>query len=225
MATKNFAGAILLASLSLCVAAAPPAATGAKKPYHVPAHAKKSKTAKKDHRVAKVVKTTIRHSSKATSVARTRPAHAGTATASLGANRANLSGASRLTADFRQQKGRLSWPLSGTVSMPFGPQEYIKGVIHNNQGATIDCAEGTVVKAVYAGEVTAVMDIDGAWCVILKHGSYYTAYSNLASTNVSQGDQVGTGESLGRIGEAAQLEFMLSDGDGRFYDPEVWLKK
>jgi septal ring factor EnvC (AmiA/AmiB activator) len=109
--------------------------------------------------------------------------------------------------------------------MSFGPHEYIPGIIHNNQSATIDCAEGSVVKAVYAGEVTAVMDIGGVKCVILRHGGYYTAYSNLATTAVAQGDQVQAGEPLGSVGEIGQLEFMLSDESGRFYDPEVWLKR
>jgi len=203
MFKKIVAGVILLVSFDLCVAAAPAAERGAKKPSHLVKH----NSRQKNHRLARTVKAGIHHHKAAPGVARLRSAHSG------------------LSDDFRRQKGHLDWPLPGTVSMSFGPHKYIHGIVHNNQGATIDCAEGAVVRAVYTGEVTAVTDIAGVWCVILKHGSYYTAYSNLATTTVAQGDQVQAGDSLGRIGDIAQLEFMLSDEDGKFYDPEVWLRK
>ena len=227
---KILSGVILLTSLSLCVAAAPAAGLGAKKPYRSVKHA----SHQKDHRLVRVVKTSIRYRPVASGVGRSKVAHprvGGAVTGSgtgggigVGTGAGVVNGAGR-SDEFRRQKGHLDWPLSGTVSMAFGPHEYIKGIIHDNQSATIDCAEGSVVRAVYAGEVTAVMDIQGVWCVILKHGSYYTAYSNLATTTVAQGDQVQAGESLGQVGNIGQLEFMLADEGGRFYDPEVWLKR
>lgn len=219
MIKKIFTGAILLTSLSFCVAAGPTTERGAspatelnaKRPYRPAKHTVRQK----DHRLARaVVKAGIRNRQGTSGVVRLRTAHAkaeGTGAVAAG----GMGG----------QKGHLAWPLSGTVSMAFGPHEYIHGIIHDNQSATIDCAEGSVVKAVYAGEVTAISNIAGVWCVILKHGSYYTAYSNLATTTVAQGDHVQAGESLGCIGGIAQLEFMLADEHGRFYDPEVWLKR
>ncbi|MBS1603465.1 MAG: peptidoglycan DD-metalloendopeptidase family protein [Bacteroidetes bacterium] len=210
---KIFAGATLLTFLSLCVVAAPAAGLGAKKkPYRSARHAGAARH--KDHRLAGLIKTNIRHRPHASGRNSWTPAHPGTVITPAG-----------LSDDFRRQKGHLAWPLEGTVAMSFGPHEYIKGVIHDNQGATIDCAEGAVARAVYAGEVTAVMNIGDVWCVILRHGRYYTAYSNLAKTMVVQGDQVQAGDSLGRVGDVDQLEFMLSDEEGRFYDPEVWLKR
>jgi septal ring factor EnvC (AmiA/AmiB activator) len=215
MFKKIIAGVILLVSLDFCVAAAPAADYGAKKPSRLVKHTSRQK----NHRLARAVKAGVRHRAAAASIARLRPAHSGAA-ASI-----TTAAHSALSDEFRRQKGHLAWPLAGTISMSFGPHKYINDIIHNNQGVTIDCAEGAVVRAVYTGEVTAVLDIAGVWCVILKHGSYYTAYSNLVTTSVVQGDQVQPGDSLGRVGDIAQLEFMLSDEDGRFYDPGVWLRK
>jgi septal ring factor EnvC (AmiA/AmiB activator) len=62
-----------------------------------------------------------------------------------------------LSGNFEKDKGRLPWPLnSGNISMRFGPHEYIKGVVHNNQGITIESAPGNSVMAVSDGVVQGV---------------------------------------------------------------------
>ena len=130
-----------------------------------------------------------------------------------------------LTGSFEKFKGRLPWPVSGTVSMQYGPHEYIKGIIHNNAGVTIDVTAGAAVKAVFEGEVQSVMNIGDVQAVMIRHGKYFTTYSNLSTVSVTKGEHVGTGQILGRVGEIAQLEFVLSDDKNRNLDPERWLKR
>jgi murein DD-endopeptidase MepM/ murein hydrolase activator NlpD len=97
--------------------------------------------------------------------------------------------------------------------------------MHNNQGVTIDCAAGTPVKAVFSGEVQSVFSVGDVQAVMIRHGKYFTTYSNLGSVTVSKGEQVRTGQVIGRIGSDAQLEFVLSDEKNRTYDPEGWLRR
>jgi murein hydrolase activator len=130
-----------------------------------------------------------------------------------------------LTGNFEKYKGRLPWPVSGTVSMQYGPHEYIKGIIHNNAGVTIDVTAGAAVKAVFEGEVQSVMNIGDVQAVMIRHGKYFTTYSNLSTVSVTKGEHVNTGQILGRVGEIAQLEFVLSDDRNRNLDPERWLKR
>lgn len=130
-----------------------------------------------------------------------------------------------LTGNFEKYKGRLPWPVSGTVSMQYGPHEYIKGIIHNNAGVTIDVTAGAAVKAVFEGEVQSVMNIGDVQAVMIRHGKYFTTYSNLSTVSVTKGEHVSTGQILGRVGEIAQLEFVLSDDKNRNLDPERWLKR
>ena len=130
-----------------------------------------------------------------------------------------------LTGNFEKYKGHLPWPVSGTVSMVFGPHEYIKGIIHNNAGITIDVTAGAAVKAVFEGEVQAIMNIGDVQAVMIRHGKYFTTYSNLSTVSVTKGEHVGTGQILGRVGEIAQLEFLLSNDRGTNLDPERWLKR
>jgi len=130
-----------------------------------------------------------------------------------------------LSGNFEKNKGHLPWPVSGTVSMAFGPHEYIKGIIHNNQGVTIDVNAGTAVKAVFEGVVSSVFNVGDVNAVIIRHGKYFTTYSNLSAVSVNKGEQVRTGQIIGRVGDIGQLEFVLSDEKDHMFDPEKWLMR
>jgi septal ring factor EnvC (AmiA/AmiB activator) len=130
-----------------------------------------------------------------------------------------------LTGGFEKNKGQLPWPVSGTVSMAFGPHEYIKGIMHNNLGVTIDVTAGSAVKAVYEGEVQIVFNVGDVSAVMIRHGKYFTTYSNLSTVSVTKGQQVKTGQIIGRVGDIAQLEFVLSDEKDHRFDPEKWLRR
>ena len=130
-----------------------------------------------------------------------------------------------LSGDFEKNKTHLPWPVTGTISMAFGRHEYIPGVKHNNIGVTIDVAAGAAVKSVFKGEVQSVFSVGDVSAVMIRHGKYFTTYSNLSTVSVAKGDQVTTGQIIGRVGEIGQLEFVLSDENRRNYDPERWLKR
>jgi murein hydrolase activator len=130
-----------------------------------------------------------------------------------------------LSDDFFKNKTHLPWPVTGTISMAFGKHEYIPGVVHDNIGVTIDVAAGAAVKAVFKGEVQSVFSVGDVSAVMIRHGKYFTTYSNLSTVSVNKGDQVTTGQIIGRVGEIGQLEFVLSDENRHNYDPERWLRK
>jgi septal ring factor EnvC (AmiA/AmiB activator) len=130
-----------------------------------------------------------------------------------------------LSDDFFKNKTHLPWPVTGTISMAFGEHEYIPGVKHNNIGVTIDVAAGAAVKAVFKGEVQSVFSIGDVNAVMIRHGKYFTTYSNLSTVSVAKGDQVTTGQIIGRVADIGQLEFVLSDENRRNYDPERWLRR
>lgn len=106
-----------------------------------------------------------------------------------------------LSGKFEANKGRLPWPVDrGVITESFGthPHPVLKGITTNNNGINIATPQGSNVKAIYDGEVTGVISIPGAnMAVILKHGEYLTVYSNLASSSVSKGQKVHTGQAIG----------------------------
>ncbi|HVU97715.1 MAG TPA: peptidoglycan DD-metalloendopeptidase family protein [Puia sp.] len=130
-----------------------------------------------------------------------------------------------LTGDFENNRLRLPWPVSGTISMSFGRHEYIKGIWHDNAGITIDVQPGAAVKSVFKGEVQSVFSVGDVQAVMIRHGRYFTTYSNLSTVSVAKGEPVVTGQIIGRVGEVGQLEFVLSNEKGTNLDPERWLKR
>ncbi len=135
--------------------------------------------------------------------------------------------AAALSTSFLGNRGRLPWPVaSGQVIQGFGKNS-VDGIMMENDGIDIRTSAGATVRAVFEGEVTTVKDIMGTSLVIVKHGEYFTAYSNLKSTSVSVGQKVSTKQSIGTAatdpstGETV-VSFKLYKGQGSV-NPEIWL--
>jgi len=123
-------------------------------------------------------------------------------------------------------KAHLPWPVpSGTVSMRFGLYEVLKGINHNSNGITIETTPGIPVTAVFGGYVQNVFTVADKAVVMIRHGKYFTTYSNLATVSVCKDDPVSTGQILGQVAENGQLDFIISDIKDKYFDPEKWLKK
>ena len=136
-----------------------------------------------------------------------------------------------LSADFASNKGRLPWPARGAVVEPFGQNPhpvYQNVVMPFNNGITMAVAEGTAAKAVFSGTVTRVAVIPGFnQCVLVQHGNYFTLYSKLKSVNVSKGDHVETGQTIGiveTVGGESRLHFELWEGRSP-QNPAQWLAR
>ncbi len=131
-----------------------------------------------------------------------------------------------LSDNFAKNQGHLPWPVeSGNVSMHFGLQNYVGNITYNNQGITIETNAGVSVKAVFEGEVQSVFSVGDVTAVMIRHGKYFTTYSNLESVTVAKGQQVKTGQLLGHVSSIGQLEFVLSDEKDHKFDPERWLRR
>ena len=136
----------------------------------------------------------------------------------------------KLSNEFASNKGRLPWPVDGTVTDTFGERNHpvYKNVkLPFNNGVTVTTAVAAPVKAVFNGEVTQVVVMPGYnKCVLVRHGSYFTFYCRLGTVNVNSGDKVKTGQVLGyvdTIGGETSLHFQLWSGR-QPQNPENWLK-
>lgn len=105
--------------------------------------------------------------------------------------------------EFRNNKGNLPWPVkNGVITGHFGRQQHptIQSVEIVNNGIDIRTDQGAEVRAVFEGTVVGTQFIPGYdYMVILKHGEYYTVYSNLEEVRVKKGDQVATRQSIGKV--------------------------
>jgi septal ring factor EnvC (AmiA/AmiB activator) len=130
---------------------------------------------------------------------------------------------------FESNRGKLPYPVdNGYVAIPFGsytvPGTNIKG---SQDFITIASPVGTNVKAVFEGEVVSVFDVGGMYAVMLKHGKYFTTYSNLASVVVSKGQTIKVGQQIGKVGANlegdGQLDFILTR-EAQMQNPQSWLR-
>ncbi len=137
----------------------------------------------------------------------------------------------KLSADFRQNKGILPWPLErGIISGTFGehPHAVLKNVITKNNGIDLLTDKDAKARAIFSGEVTRVMSIPNYnYVVMVRHGEFLSVYSNLVEVFVQKGDKVNIKQELGRIhtdtkDNKTELHFELWQGK-TLLNPEQWL--
>ena len=135
-----------------------------------------------------------------------------------------------LSNNFAANKGRLPWPVEGSVIESYG--QHYHPVYKNvklpfNNGVTLAVARGTQAKAVFDGTVSQVVVIPGYnQCVLVQHGAYFTFYCKLKSVTVKAGEKVKTGQVLGTvdtIGGEDQFHFQLWK-ERNPQNPENWLR-
>ena len=101
-------------------------------------------------------------------------------------------------------------------------------LIAKNLKPQMDTVIRTAVKAVFDGEVSAVNNIEDMQMVVLKHGGYFSAYSNLSGVNLSRGQVIHTGQVIGRVAVndegVGSIDLIISN-DKSNLNPESWLKR
>jgi len=83
------------------------------------------------------------------------------------------------------------------------------------------------VRAVFSGEVAAVQNFAGSYAVLIRHGEYFTVYSNLRSVNVSRGDKVALKQTIGTVitdpnDGTTEVHFEVRKG-ATAMNPSTWL--
>ena len=136
----------------------------------------------------------------------------------------------KLSSSFAANKGRLPWPVEGTVIESYG--QHYHPVYKNvklpfNNGVTLAVSRGAQAHAVFDGTVAQVVVIPGYnQCVLVQHGSYFTFYCKLKSVTVKAGEKVKTGQALGTVDTLSgedQFHFQLWQ-ERTPQNPENWLR-
>jgi len=137
-----------------------------------------------------------------------------------------------LNTSFQTNKARLPWPVdNGIVTMRFGNNQIENTKLtFDNPGITISTpSAGVPVKAVFDGEVVGVYNLGDGMAVTIRHGKYFTTYSNLSGVSIAKGTAVKTGQQIGRAGKdddgsGGQIDFILMI-ETKNIDPSPWLRR
>ena len=136
-----------------------------------------------------------------------------------------------LTGSFLQNRGRLPWPSTGVVRVPFGDIiNPVHGTKTPNPGLVIDTEPSAAVKSVFDGRVISVDIIpDFGTYVVIEHGDYHSVYSNFSMLYVGKNETVKSGQIIGRSGTEAEPKgagvFFALFKEGKPFDPRPWLTK
>lgn len=125
-----------------------------------------------------------------------------------------------LTGRFDQNRGKMPYPVRGGVIISrYGLHQHPTNprLTEDNKGVNIAAAKGAAVRSVFDGTVTRVVLIPGMKhsVVIISHGEYLTAYSNLAAVTVKPGDKVAMNQNIGALSSS-------DDSDEHYLHFEVW---
>jgi septal ring factor EnvC (AmiA/AmiB activator) len=138
-----------------------------------------------------------------------------------------------LSSNFVNNKGKLPWPVErGVVSSSYGKHASVVSskVTVTNNGIDIATTEGAKARAVFDGEVASVAKLVGSnTVVIIRHGEYFTVYSNLENVTVKRGDKVKTKQNIGTVHtnkneNKTEIHFELLKEQSR-QNPANWLSK
>lgn len=129
---------------------------------------------------------------------------------------------------FGRQKGRLSWPVSGKVKVPFGTGRHAElGTLYESHGIEISASSQQPVTAVWSGRVAFASEFKGYGnLLILDHGdSYYTLYAQASRLAKRVGEAVGQGETVAYAGfEGSDTVYFEIRHRGTPLNPASWLK-
>ncbi|HDZ04501.1 hypothetical protein LCGC14_0079070 [marine sediment metagenome] len=133
--------------------------------------------------------------------------------------------------NFSANKGKLIWPVEkGIKSQGFGvyADPVYPGIKHQSNGVIIATDEGSKARAIFEGEVIAILAVPGGnKGVQIKHGNFISTYYNLSELYVKKGDKVASKEELGvvytnRNNGQTRLKFYLYQDTSRL-NPEEWV--
>ena len=138
-----------------------------------------------------------------------------------------------LSSNFAQNKGKLPYPVEqGIITGKYGlsPHPTQKKVTVNNNGVDISTTKGAKARSVFDGEVSYVMLQGNNNVILIRHGLYFTLYSNLEKVFVKAGEKVTTGQEIGRVHTNVSdgktiLHFEIWQENRTTVNPALWIKK
>lgn len=136
-----------------------------------------------------------------------------------------------LSTTFSANKGNLPWPVErGVIASSYGKHasSISNKVMVTNNGIDIATTENAKARCVFEGVVVSVVKPSASNIgVIIRHGDYFTVYSQLDEVYVNRGDKVKIKQEIGKVHTdrsegKTELHFELRQGT-ECLNPAKWL--
>ncbi len=133
--------------------------------------------------------------------------------------------------DFAKYKKQHLWPLKKFVLIhKFGNYAHpvLNNIILKNDGVELGALPNSNVYSIYKGLVVNIIPIPGSGqSIIIRHGDYYSVYSQVGKVYISVGDNVSRGQRIAQLKNKQKMEkliFQLWKGKEKL-NPQKWLVK
>lgn len=130
--------------------------------------------------------------------------------------------AAKLSADFVSNRGKLPWPVAHGVVTEYKGIQKIGNVTKDSPGWTIKTNPGEPVRAIFNGVVARIVNITGATSILVRHGEYFSVYSNFGSINVQVGQKVTVKQTIGTADQDGEVKIQIWKNFD-ILDPKSWL--
>lgn len=136
-----------------------------------------------------------------------------------------------LSGQFNENEGKLPWPAeTGVITSYFGEQPHptLPSIKIMNNGIDIATDKDAKARAVFEGTVSYVLSVPGAHkAVMVKHGEFFSVYTNLENVTVQSGDKVTVKQVLGSVVTSREdgkttLHFEIWKGTTKL-NPAKWI--
>ncbi|MBK8473794.1 MAG: M23 family metallopeptidase [Sphingobacteriales bacterium] len=105
----------------------------------------------------------------------------------------------------------------------------LKNIYTTNNGIDISTDPNTPVRAIFEGKVINILfNPNFHWAVIIKHGNYFSVYTQLREVSVAKNDVIKMKQNIGIVNTngddgKTEVHFELWEGADKL-NPAVWLK-
>jgi len=138
-----------------------------------------------------------------------------------------------LSENFSANQGNLPWPVErGVIIQKFGlqPHPVVRTTKIQSNGLVIATTKEAEIRTVFNGVVLSILKFKGSnITVLIQHGSYITAYKNIAEVYVEKGENVSALQKIGKVfdpkdGSKSTLQFSIFNNT-KAIDPYIWIVK
>ena len=136
----------------------------------------------------------------------------------------------RLSGNFESNRGRFPMPITGPYKIVNTQGQHrvegLKGTtVQETKGIELKGQSGAQARCIFDGEVSGVAGYGGSMIVIVRHGTYFSVYSDLSSVNVTRGQKISTRQVIGSVSRDGTMKFQLRKLSGALLNPLSWLSR
>ena len=136
----------------------------------------------------------------------------------------------QLSGNFESNRGRFPMPITGPYKIVNTQGQHrvegLKGTtVQEMKGIELKGQSGAQARCIFDGEVSGVAGYGGSMIVIVRHGTYFSVYSDLSSVKVTRGQKVSARQIIGSVSRDGTMKFQLRRLSGALLNPLSWLSR